>query len=220
MRYNQFNRRPFETHRIVYDLVRPYARVLDVGCATGYMGRELRKKHCSVTGIDTDRGALRVARRYCEQVVAADLEKPKLSALENRKFDVILLLDVLEHIRNAVSLLTALRKYILSEGRLIISTPNIAHVSVRWKILSGDFSYTKQGILDETHVHFYTRSTFLAILTVCGYDIEQLYVPSDFGQIPGIGRFLRHVPKGLQYRVTRALPTLLGVQFIAVCRAR
>ncbi len=218
MTYTQFNPRPYEAHRIALDLVPPGSRVLDVGCATGYMARELIRKSCTVIGVENDPVAAKAARRYCKNVIEGDLEEPTSLRFPNHAFDVVLCLDVIEHLVHRAQLLRYMHQWLATDGLLILSTPNIAHVSIRWRLLLGDFTYTSRGILDETHVHFFTKKTLVQILTQGDFSIEKLLPTADFGQLPVVGRFLRHVPKSIQFGLTALVPTVLGVQHIALCR--
>ncbi len=128
MTYIQLNPRPYEVHRLAIDLVPPGSRVLDIGCATGYIARELRKKSCMVIGVEKDPAATKVARRYCKNVIKGDLECPQLLPIPKHSFDVVLCLDVLEHLINRQELLQFIGDWLTAGGRLILSTPNIAHV--------------------------------------------------------------------------------------------
>lgn len=218
--YTEFNPRPYEAHRLALDLVPAGRKVLDLGCATGYMARELVRKSCTVFGVEKDPEAAKEARKYSKAVIEGDLEEPTLLQLPKHAFDVVLCMDVIEHLINRAQLLRYIRQWLTPDGFLILSTPNIAHLSIRWKLLFGDFTYGPRGILDETHVHFFTKKTLTQVLKQSGFLIDKLLPTADFGQIPITGRFLRYVPKSIQFRVTSLAPTLLGVQYIALCRPR
>ncbi len=218
MKYTQFNNHTYETHRIIYNLIEPNSLILDLGCATGYFGQELKKKVCQTTGVEQDLSAVKIAKKYLQQVIIADLEEPNGLKFPKQKFDYILMMDVLEHLRNRNELLSKVGRWLKRGGKLIISTPNIAHISIRLKLLFGDFTYTETGILDRTHVHFYTKNTLEEELYYSGWRIEQRYVSSDFGQIPFFGRILRKLPKYFQHLVTDLFPSLLGVQWIVSCQ--
>ncbi len=201
---------------VVYDLVKPKSRVLDLGCATGYFGKELKKKNCITVGVEEDRKATEVAKYHLKEVVIADLENPESIKLK-AKFDYVLFLDVIEHLYHRTELLTYIHRWLKPSGALIISTPNIAHISVRMQLLSGNFRYTKYGILDESHVHFYTMATLTDELQKTGWKAGKMMVSADLGQMPLVARFAKHFPKVLQWKITNFMPSLLGVQLIAVC---
>lgn len=237
---------------MVWEEVKESSKVLDVGCATGYMARELIKKNCKVWGIEQNMEAAEEARKYCEDIFLVDLDSlhPRgihsatpgvfLKSLPFKKnfFDYILVLDVIEHLKEPLSVLGMLKLHLrkesriipspqgstpqtpgvsLSPGKIIISTPNIAHISVRLNLFFGRFDYEKMGIMDETHIRFFTKKTLLELINKAGLVLEKLSFTADFGQLPLIGRIARKMPKILQYQLTKILPNLLAVQFIAVC---
>lgn len=216
MKYKNFNPHPYEIHKMVYDLIKPGSSILDIGCASGYFAKELRRKKCRVTGIDIDAEALNEAKKYCEKVILCNLDLLDNKTLPNQKFDYILALDVIEHLQNYNNLLVVLRTHFTRNGRLIITTPNIAHISIRLNLLAGNFNYTEYGILDNTHVHFFTKTTLKSTLLFNDYKIEEIRETADFGQLPLVGRLFRHIPKEIQWQVTNIIPTILGVQWLAV----
>lgn len=217
MKYSQFNCREYETHKLIFDLIPRNTYVLDLGCASGYFSKELLKKSCVIDGVDSDIRYLKEARKYCRNTFLCDFENIKECTLPTRQYDVILLMDVLEHIKNR-SILSEIHKLVRSEGEFVLSTPNIAHISVRMNLLFGKLRYTKTGILDESHVHFYTKETLIEELESSNWQIQSITTSSDFGQIPVIGRFARHIPKRIQAIITGLFPTLFGVQWIVVCK--
>lgn len=217
-KYNVFNKNEYESHRLVFDLVKPGSKVLDVGCATGYMANELvQKKHCQVWGVDSDVVALRKAKKYC-QTILCNLEEVRSLNLSNKSFETILLLDVLEHLKNPEMILALVRKYLRNNGQLIISVPNVAHLSVRWMLLWGNFDYENRGILDKTHVHFYTQKSLIHLLAKQGFVIEKIIPTNGIGKAPFIYKITDRLPKMWQYQITKMFPTLFAYQFIVVVR--
>lgn len=216
LKYIKFNPTPFETHMLVYDRIKSKSNVLDIGCATGYFAKKLQEKKCKVWGIDSDKGALAVSKKYCVATYATDIEN--LPSIPFRqKFDYILLLDVIEHLKNPNRILQTTQRYLEENGRFIISTPNIAFISNRISHLAGKFEYTDIGIMDVNHVRFYTKSSLLSLLLKNRLKVEILDSASGFSQITFLGKYLNHIPKIWQYQITRLFDTLLTYQFIAVC---
>lgn len=215
-KYTKFNPTPYEIHMMVLDEVKDGSRVLDVGCATGYMARELKKKNCKIWGIEKDKTAAEEARKHCEEVLVEDIESAKSVNLKKNFFDYILLLDVIEHMIAPEKAIMLLKPFLRS-GKIIISTPNIAHISVRMKLLFGNFNYEKMGIMDETHLRFYTKKTLLEFIKDTGLRFEKMDYPADFGQLPIIGKIARKISKKIQYKLTKLSPNLLSAQFMAVC---
>ena len=148
--------------------------VLDVGCATGYLANLLKSKGCTVTGIDLNAGALAEAKAHCKRVIQADLDVQSLAdAVGRQRFDVVLFGDVLEHLRDPLGPLSDARKLLRPGGRVILSIPNIAHGAIRLALLQGTFNYSDLGILDATHLRFFTRKTLEEFLLKAGFSVER-----------------------------------------------
>jgi 2-polyprenyl-3-methyl-5-hydroxy-6-metoxy-1,4-benzoquinol methylase len=150
----------------------PGSRVLDIGAADGSVARRLADRGCRVTGIELDADAARAAERACERVIVADVETLDLTeALEGATFDVVLLLDVLEHLRDPVATLKAAAGHLRPDGRMIVSVPNVTHAAVRLELLSGRFQYTDAGLLDRTHLRFFDREGLERMLAEAGLTV-------------------------------------------------
>lgn len=157
------------SHGIMLELVGRNRDVLDVGCASGELARAMRRRGCRVSGIEGDAVAAEAAQSELEFLVVGDLEEMDLAdALEGRTFDVIVFGDVLEHLRDPTAVLRQAPGIVRPGGSVVLSIPNIAHASVRLALLRGDFTYRPLGLLDETHVRFFTRSSVLALLDEAG----------------------------------------------------
>lgn len=164
------------SHSQIVRRVPRYARVLELGCADGSMSR-LLKQHCeaSIIGVEQNPHAASQARCFCDDVLTENLDDPhSLDALEGEKFDVVTLVDVLEHLQHPQALLQRLKPLLLDEGCLLLSVPNVAHASVRLELLRGDFNYEANGILDRTHLRFFTATTLQHTLIEAGYVLQEL----------------------------------------------
>ena len=158
----------YSSHQQIARLVEPGSTVLDVGCGTGFLANLLGRKGCDVWGIDMVEPT-RVTKSV-SHYIHHDLED--VSDLDlDRTFDCLILGDVIEHIRNAVDVLSGLDRFLKEDGRLIISTGNIAIWFYRLSLLLGRFKYGTRGILDETHVKLYTLSTFRDLVQRSGFKI-------------------------------------------------
>ena len=145
----------------ILELIRPGARVLELGCATGGMTRVLHGRHgCKVDAIELDAVAAQAAKPFCERLLVADLETLAWDApfFAGQNYDYILLADVLEHLREPASVLRGLRALLREGGSLIVSTPNIAYAGVQAALRAGWFPYQTIGLLDDGHLHFFTRA--------------------------------------------------------------
>jgi 2-polyprenyl-3-methyl-5-hydroxy-6-metoxy-1,4-benzoquinol methylase len=154
----------------ILQLIESGKEVIDFGCATGYFSRLLQNKGCAVTGVEINPEAAKLAEEYCEKVIIADLDYVSIQDIfPEQKFDIAVFGDVLEHLRNPWRVLEE-TKYILKEdGYVVASIPNIAHGSIRLSLLQGRFEYTEFGILDNTHIRFFTRETVKKLFEKAGY---------------------------------------------------
>jgi 2-polyprenyl-3-methyl-5-hydroxy-6-metoxy-1,4-benzoquinol methylase len=152
--------------------VPPGSFVLDVGAADGSVARQLVERGCRVVGIEIDPEAAAAAERYCERVVVGDIDVLDLNAaVPETDFDVVLLLDVLEHLRHPVGALKMFAERAKPDGRLIISLPNVTHAALRLQLLSGRFQYTDKGLLDRTHLHFFDRPAVEQLIAEAGLTV-------------------------------------------------
>jgi O-antigen biosynthesis protein len=152
-------------------------RVVDFGCATGYFAHLLAQQQCVVTGIEINPEAAKAAEQYCQEVIVADLDFISVKQiLAEHEFDVAIFGDVLEHLRNPWKVLRDTKQILKADGYVVASIPNIAHGAIRLALLQGKFEYTELGILDNTHLRFFTRKTVEDFLENSGYllkDIER-----------------------------------------------
>jgi len=166
---------PNSSYEMMLAFVEPSMRVLDLGCGPGSFARQLVARGCTVTGVDVNPEHALSARAYCADVRLADLENVALEELfPVERFDAAICADILEHLRNPNRLLGEIAKVLAPGGALLASIPNIAHGAVRLALLAGNFDYQPFGILDDTHVRFYTLKSAVALLEDAGYRIEAI----------------------------------------------
>ena len=172
-KYTEFQADPASTHSKIVSLVPPATRVLEFGCATGYMSEVLKERlGCTVVGIEIDPGAAALAEEHADRVIVGDAEKIDYAAeLAGEEFDVVLFADVLEHLKEPVDVLRRVRPFVSENGVVIASIPNIAHASVRLALLGGEFRYREWGLLDDTHLRFFTRASIQDLFEESGYVI-------------------------------------------------
>lgn len=160
---------------VIVPLVGPDRRVLDVGCGIGSTAALLAANGCTVVGVEFDPAAAAQASAHCERVVVCDLDTADLGAeVGDDRFDVVLTADVLEHLRDPARVLSAAAGLLRPGGRVVASIPNVAHGSVRLALLHGDFRYADMGILDRTHLRFFTRETVEEVFAEAGLRIDHL----------------------------------------------
>lgn len=213
----------YSSHSLILSLLpeRGNERVLDVGAAHGYLAEMMRQRGFHVTGIEANPVLAREAANHCDQIHVADLDGP-LPYIEG-PFDIILYGDVLEHLKDPVAVLEGLNRNLVRDGLVIVSLPNIANLYVRLTLLLGRFDHADRGILDRTHLHFFTRKTFRRLLEAAHLEIVQLkatpiplplVVPQRFhGRLLGAAH-------AMNAWMARHWPTMFGYQFVAVARPR
>jgi SAM-dependent methyltransferase len=157
------------SHRHMVELVGSNRSVLDVGCASGYLAKTLTAFGNTVTGVEYDPAAAAEAEPYLERVVVADLDQVDLAeAVGGQTFDVVVFGDVLEHLRDPLPSLRAARGLLNPGGHVVVSIPNVAHGDVRMSLLLGRFPYGNLGLLDTTHLRFFTRESLQELLGDAG----------------------------------------------------
>ena len=145
-------------------------KVLEFGCSTGYVSKILKERGCAVTGIEIDEAAAKTAEAYCERVIVGNIETIDYNKqLSNEKFDVALFGDILEHLKNPKTILLKVKDFLKERGYIVLSIPNVAHWSTRLDLMCGKFNYQELGILDDTHLRFFTKKTITNLLELCGY---------------------------------------------------
>lgn len=164
---------PNSAHVREIEMIGADKKVVDFGCSTGMVGQALKERGCTVTGIEVDPEAAKVAEGVCDRVIVADLDSLDVSeALGGATFDVALFGDVIEHLKDPRRLLADVRGLLAPGGYIVLSVPNVAHASIRLALLKGRFDYEDTGILDDTHLKYYTRSSIGDLLESCGYMVE------------------------------------------------
>jgi methionine biosynthesis protein MetW len=146
-------------------------RILDVGCGAGALGAALREERgVEVMGLEISPDAAARARERLDAVVEADLDALDDLPFERGSFDAMVFGDVLEHLRDPHRLLRTLRPWLADDGVLVCSIPNVGHWSVVLPLLTNDrWPYADAGLLDRTHVHFFTLAEAELMLRDCGF---------------------------------------------------
>ena len=146
--------------------------VLEIGCYTGATLLELHKRYPNsyITGLDINRNAIDSVKHLFDAFVI-DIENCEILPYSEGFFDYIIFGDVLEHLYGPLNVLKFVKKYLKQNGKILISIPNIMNILVIKDLLSGLFTYTDEGLLDKTHIHFFTYYEISNMIKSAGYKI-------------------------------------------------
>jgi 2-polyprenyl-3-methyl-5-hydroxy-6-metoxy-1,4-benzoquinol methylase len=222
---NVYTFKDFEgsSHRILIDLITRFAprggTLIDLGAAGGELGAAVREHFDRTIGFEYNADCIADLREHFDCAVVSDLEKVK----HLPEADAIVAADVIEHLRDAPTLLRLIREALPREGRAFISVPNIANITVRMGLLFGIFEYRERGILDNTHLRFYTLRTIRREVEAAGFRVLAIRGSSVPLRLI-IGRFtpepiLRFGEKILMM-ITRTWRSLFAYQIILVAEPR
>ena len=150
-------------------------RIVEVGCSSGVLAREYKKlnEQCHYTGIDIDPDYVTLANRYCDTAISADIEDPGFNLQEQfGDVDCWVFGDTLEHLRDPWSILKSINEVLPPGGSVVACIPNAQHWSLQARLSIGDFRYEDSGLLDRTHLRWFTRETMLELFSSTGYRID------------------------------------------------
>ncbi|MDB9378380.1 class I SAM-dependent methyltransferase, partial [Nodularia sphaerocarpa] len=169
-----------------------------------------------VLGIELDKDAAQIASSNGVNVICGNIEENLMIKSINQKFDVILMMDVVEHCLHPMNVLNSLQQLIKPNGKIMITGPNVAYWSVRKDLLLGRWNYTDSGILDKTHLHFYTLSTWQSLIEDSGYKIN--VIKAAEGMIPFQTKLLKagipnRLIKFLLNLAMRNMPNIFTIVF-------
>jgi 2-polyprenyl-3-methyl-5-hydroxy-6-metoxy-1,4-benzoquinol methylase len=212
----------YSSHAKALDAVRDLkpARLLDMGCGPGFVAQRCEQMGAAVTGLDMQEPLPKMMSHFHKVQLGQDP-----MPLDPFDFDMVLMLDIVEHLQDPESFLVGLRNQSTSlragekAPLMVLSTPNVGFIAVRLNLLLGRFNYAERGILDITHKRLFTKSSLLRMLRDCGYEVERVIpIGVPFAQvIPGVGsRLLGWISQVL----ATLMPRLFSFQFMLHCRPR
>src|SRR5438132_4530959 len=202
-------------------LIAPGATVLDLGAATGKLGAYLRdRKGCTCDGVELEPKAAAIARPHYRTLLELDLEQAKLAQhFPAGVYDAVICADVLEHLRDPGRILDQLSGLLGPGGRILLSIPNVGYAGVIAALLHGQFEYRPTGLLDDTHVRFFTRSSLIQLIAKHGFravSVTPLQLPVQLSEFrdsgadalsPGALHALLSHPDALTYQfIVEAVP--------------
>lgn len=203
--YKKFDFSP--TQLEIIKIVGPRKKILEIGPATGYMTKVLLKNACIVDVVENDRKSFSKLPGGIRKAFKGSIEDQSILNKIGNDYDFIIMADVLEHLINPENFLKKLRKKASGKTALLISVPNIASWTARKQLFfKGDFEYQESGLLDKTHLHFYTVNTLPKILSGCGWKVLKIIgtitrVPLEslLGKIPFLRQFIVEKYRNLSY---------------------
>ncbi|MBI2315280.1 class I SAM-dependent methyltransferase [Candidatus Daviesbacteria bacterium] len=163
------------TQQEILKIVGPNKTVLEIGSSTGYMTRAFLEQSCTVDIVEADSKAVLKIPKKARKIINKSIEDKDIFGLLNKDYQFIIMADVLEHLVKPEQVLKQLQKIASPATKLIISLPNIACWAMRKQLFfKGDFEYQDSGLLDRTHLHFYTVKSLQKFLLDNGWKTEQL----------------------------------------------
>ena len=211
--------RPNDAHGISLQLVGQGKTVLELGAASGHVTKALKSLNNVVTAVERDARFSENLSEIADEVIITDLDWLDLrERLRGKKFEVVLAGDVLEHCSKPELVLLQIHELLTPDGYVVISLPNIAHGDVRLSLLTGTFDYSDTGLLDRTHLRFFTRSSIHTFLSQSHFDVEAVFASTasigttEFGppnaEIPiEAVQFVQKDPDALVYQyIVKAIP--------------
>lgn len=198
--------------------------VLEIGCGIGTTCRAVKERYpeCKTTGIDINEKSIRKAADVIDSTIFADTEKEELSSLgiEEGSFDYIIYGDVLEHFEHPWEILRSHKKYLKEDGKILASIPNIRHYSILLSLVYGRWTYQPSGILDATHLRFFTLREIRWLFRSAGFYIYDIkgspdLKPEDLKLTLGLSHFDFNIEDIRLQNVPRAeVPEFSIIQFL------
>jgi SAM-dependent methyltransferase len=193
-----------EAQRCILSHVPGRSAVLELGASSGYMTKELVDAGCVVDAIEINPEDAAKASRYCRRIVVGSVEESESFASLTGPYDVVLMADILEHLRSPESALRQARSRLTATGQALVCLPNIGYYRMRMDLLKGRFTYADYGLLDRTHLRFYTLKSAIDLFAASGFSTVEVIVPPP--RVPKWGK--------LKAWVKTTWPTLFAIQII------
>jgi 2-polyprenyl-3-methyl-5-hydroxy-6-metoxy-1,4-benzoquinol methylase len=216
MPHYRLHRDPRSSHQQIAKRLRELGRspVLDVGAAQGMLGEILAGSGLVLDAVEPNPEWAAMCKPIYRNVITSEIEN---ATIDGEPYGAIVCADVLEHTPDPQEVLGKLRRLAAPNAVFLISLPNVAHLAVRLMLLAGKFPQMERGILDKTHLHFYTRSKAKRLVESAGLRIVRIgatAVPLREFWPGGEGGVLYNELMSAQYGAVKLFPQLFAMQFI------
>lgn len=192
--------------------------VLEFGCGYGVISRAMHERGCKIVGLELDVASAQAAKPWLEELILENLEHSVWrERLQGRAFDVVLASDVIEHLRNPSELLSHLHALLAPEGDLVLSVPNIGHAGIIAELLCGAFDYRPTGILDNTHLRFFTWTSLERLLNDAGFEVYHRETVTASGSHEHFHHYWMMLPAHMRADLDRH-PTATVFQYLLKAR--
>jgi 2-polyprenyl-3-methyl-5-hydroxy-6-metoxy-1,4-benzoquinol methylase len=221
MPHYRLHRDPRSSHQQIARLIQSLklSPILDVGAAQGMLGQMVQGSALVIDAVESNVEWANEARPFYRNTWASIIED---APLPNKEYKLVVCADVLEHTPNPLEVLKRLREAAKDDATFIISLPNVAHVAVRMMLLFGYFPKMERGILDRTHLQFFTKDTARDLLKNAGLELQSIRatgVPLDEVWKTGEGNLTYRALQKMQHVALDIAPRLFGMQWVMVAKA-
>ena len=151
--------------------------ILDVGCGAGKNGEEIKKVfNARVTGVEAEKDMMQLAKQRLDHCIHANLEDQDLEkkGLQGKSFHYILLMDILEHLKDPWSCLGYLTGFLKTDGKVILALPNVCNIKTIFEMLKGTWLYEESGIHDNTHLRWFGMQNIMEMLAGADLQMEEI----------------------------------------------
>jgi 2-polyprenyl-3-methyl-5-hydroxy-6-metoxy-1,4-benzoquinol methylase len=213
---------------VIIERIRFDSKILEFGPSYGRLTHFLKKQmNCEVYCVEIDKNAAKETSKYSQKMIIGDIESLDWEKeIENEKFDYIIFADVLEHLRNPTKILKIVQKYLQESGSIIISIPNVAHSAILIDLLQDKFIYKDVGLLDNTHIKLFTKTTLDTMINECGLhkffetsivkEPEETEFNNSYNELPeSVTSYLKNKPHSNSYQFIVELKTQPCESFIS-----
>lgn len=165
-----------KSHIKMIELVGSDKQVLELGSSTGYLTKIMTNNNCTVDVVEIDKEDIMKAQDFARSVFLGSIEDEAITKKITESYDVVLAGDIIEHLARPDKFLQFIKTKIKPNGKLVLSTPNIACWEIRRDLFFyGQFNYQESGILDKTHLKFFTYHSIQALLNRSGFNIKKIF---------------------------------------------